>query len=281
MESESDGGGFPEGASMSECRNLEPMFAPYVDGEAEPPARAAVERHLALCPPCRDRIEAERSAREVLAARREGLRGQASDALRRRCEAQWAQTRPATVPAGPASSRPPQPGLLRRTVVPLALAASLLLVLATASFFGLNRGVELLAAQLAVDHVKCHRLASDDPQPDPVLLSTEWKRERGWPLKIPAGTPEHDLQLIGIRQCGSTEGPNAHIMYKWHGSPLSLYIMNEEARHTGPDAQFVSKLGQDAIIWTDGGRTYVVVADAPRRDLEPVVKYVKVNAKTW
>lgn len=261
---------------MSDCRKLESMFAPYVDGEAEPQTRAEIEQHLGHCPPCRDRVAIERAAREVLVARRAGLRCSANEHLRRRCAAQR------TAAAGPAPAPVPQRrGIIRRAFVPFALAASLLLVVSTLSFFGFNRGVELFAAQLAVDHVKCHWLAGEESHPDPVLLSSEWKKKMGWPVKVPPGTPEHDLQLVGMRQCGSTEGSNAHIMYKWHGHALSLYVMNHQATHATSEEQFVSKAGQETIIWNDGGRTYAVVADAPRRDLEPIVQYVKLTAHSW
>ena len=53
---------------MSDCRNLEPMLAPYVDGEAEPRTRAAVDGHLAACPPCRDRVAAVRQRITTIAS---------------------------------------------------------------------------------------------------------------------------------------------------------------------------------------------------------------------
>ena len=260
---------------MSDCRNLEPMLAPYVDGEAEPQTRAAIDRHIGLCPPCRDRVAAERAAREVVLARREGLRGCATEQLRRRCEAQRALALPAT------RQQPPRPGFIRRTLVPLSMAASLLLVVSAIFFFGLNRGVELLAAQLAADHVKCHLFADHDARPDPLLLSQEWKRERGWPVRVPASTPKYDLELIGMRQCGSSEGPNAHILYNWHGTELSLYVMNSASPRATEHAQLVRKAGQETIIWNEEGRTYAIVASGTRRDLAPIVDYVKLSARSW
>ncbi len=70
------------------CQELETLFASYVDEEAAPTDRAAVETHLQTCPPCRDRISSERAARDVLKARRAGLRPCASQALRTRCASQ-------------------------------------------------------------------------------------------------------------------------------------------------------------------------------------------------
>jgi anti-sigma factor RsiW len=258
---------------MSDCRNLEPMLAPYVDGVAEPQARATVESHLEQCPECRDHVASERVVREVLVARRQALRGCASDHLRRRCEAQRTLAAPPDAPVGS--------GFFRRTLVPLSIAASLLVVAGAVLFFTLNRGVEVLAAQLAVDHIKCHQLYSGQAAtPDPLLISKAWQNERGWALEIPPSAAAYDLQLLEVRRCGTTEGLNAHILYKWHGNPLSLYVMNRESKRASSEAQFVTKAGQDAVIWTDGGRTYAVVGEASPRELNKIVDYVKLTARS-
>src|SRR5512145_1033262 len=106
---------------MSQCGDLEPLLAPYVDGEASSDDRAVVDSHLHKCPPCRDRVTGERTAREVIAARREELKACAPEQLRRRCAAHLA-TPPTTV-AAPV----PQGWLTRRTVLPLSMAATILL----------------------------------------------------------------------------------------------------------------------------------------------------------
>ena len=163
--------------------------------------------------------------------------------------------------------------------MPLAMAASLLLVVGLIFFLGLNRGVELLAAQLAVDHIKCHNFITRESDPDPVLLSRQWQQDRGWALNIPASASQYQLELLGVRRCGSTEGPNAHIMYTWRGKPLSVYVMNHESARARAEEQFVHKAGQDAIVWNQQGRTYAVVASAPRNELDQIATYVKLNSR--
>ena len=255
-----------------DCRSVEPMLAPYVDGEAEPRIRAEVEAHIGACPPCRDRVVVERAARDVLHARRDGLRACATEHLRRRCAAHRTQIQQ---PVQPAARR----SILRQTIMPVAMAASLLLVVGLIFFLGLNRGVELLAAQLAVDHIKCHNFVTKESDPDPVLLSRQWEQDRGWALNVPASASQYQLELLGVRKCGSTEGPNAHIMYKWRGKPLSVYVMNHESARARPEEQFVHKVGQDAVVWNHHGRTYAVVANAPRNELHQIATYVKLNSR--
>ena len=253
---------------MGECRDLEPLLASYVDDAADPDARAAVESHLRACPACRDCVTAERAAREMVRARRDNLRGCASEQLKRRCAAHGAATRQPTAP------RP----FIRRTLVPLSLAATLAIIAVT-SFLTFSRNAEVLAAQLAADHVSCFKFAPDSGRlVDAAAMSEEWGRTRGWPITIPAASADHGLTLIDVRRCGSSDGMAAHLMYKWRGAPLSVYVMNSESRRARQDQQFVETLGQEAVVWKDRGRTYVVVAQASPRDLEKVVKYVKATA---
>lgn len=259
---------------MSDCRDLEPMFAPYVDGDADQKARITVEAHLKHCPPCRDRVTAEQAAREVLVTRRDGLKVCASEHLKRRCAQHL------TAPPG-IRQRQDRQGAVRPRWLPLAIAATILLGLGSIFFFGFNRNVEVLAAQLALDHVKCFQFP---PAPltspaDAGLLAKEWQSSRGWPVKIPASDASNDLELLAVRRCGSTEGITAHLMYKWRGAPLSVYVLNNASTRAGGVDQFVEKIGQEAVVWSHDGRTYAVVARAKPSELEPVVKYVKVNAR--
>src|SRR5512142_827741 len=67
------------------CSDVDPRLASYVDDETPPDERAEIDEHLHVCRPCRDRADAERTARNLVRANRELLRGTAPDALRARC----------------------------------------------------------------------------------------------------------------------------------------------------------------------------------------------------
>lgn len=41
-----------------ECREIEPLLSPYLDGEILPPEKEKVETHLAVCPACRAELKA-------------------------------------------------------------------------------------------------------------------------------------------------------------------------------------------------------------------------------
>src|ERR1019366_8123032 len=98
---------------MPSCREIDPLVTPYVDGAASPTERASVDAHVAACPPCRQRAEAERAVRETLQARVAPL--SAPDHLRERCR------RAAAIPAGPSRIHP------RLSLALVSMAAALVL----------------------------------------------------------------------------------------------------------------------------------------------------------
>ena len=229
---------------MADCRELEPLFAAYVDGEAAECDCAALDAHFRKCPPCRSRIEAERIVKEAVATG--------------------------------ASAGPRANVFARRTWVPLSMVATVVLTVAGVFIYSLKDGTEALAAQLAVDHVKCFEFASPPVIiPDAKLLSREWAEARGWAVKVPESEPVEQLELLGIRRCISTEGTTAHLMYKWRGQPLSVYVLNSEDPRVSSTPRLVERFGQEELIWSKKGRTYAVVAQARRSEIEHMALYVQ------
>src|SRR5215211_2418273 len=78
---------------MKDCRDVELLMAPFVDGEVAGVDRAAVAAHLEKCGYCRDLASAEFAARDAIAACRPGLRDSAPEGLRARCAAHAAWNR--------------------------------------------------------------------------------------------------------------------------------------------------------------------------------------------
>ena len=168
-------------------------------------------------------------------------------------------------------------------------AAVLLAVGGTLLFVGSN--VEVLAAQLAVDHVKCFQFAPDrgaatpaaHPAVDPLAEGKKWEGGYGWPLKVPPSAESEQLQLVGVRRCLSSEGRIAHMMYRWRGQPLSVFVINSRPgrrRDARADIdESLEKLGEHTILWSRGDRTYAVVARGPSPELQQVVRYVRRAAE--
>lgn len=244
------------------CTDLDERLAPYVDDEIAPAARQAADAHMTACPPCRMRMESERVARDVVREHRAELRVSAPAALRARCLA--------TRRAAARASR------LRRWV-PLSLAATLLLAVGAVFMLGVNDGAEALAAGLTLDHVKCFKVSPPEGTTpiDGDRAGHKWQETQGWTLTVPSTAPDESLRLIDVRRCLSTDGRAAHLMYLWHGEPLSVYVLPREVSR--PRA--VDSMGHQTAIWSANGRTYAVLATGHPDNFDHIVGYVKTHAR--
>src|ERR1700738_4367818 len=113
---------------MPNCWSIDPLVTPYVDGELPSADRQTVEQHMRGCTPCRARIATEQAVRDLVGASRPELTGAGAPAgLRARCMATG-------VPRVPA----PPPGTWRPWLAPLALAATLTVVVGGAFLYPLT-----------------------------------------------------------------------------------------------------------------------------------------------
>jgi anti-sigma factor RsiW len=252
---------------MSKCRELEPLFASYVDGEAPTDARAWVDAHLDRCPPCRTRVAGERAAREVLTSRSSHLRPCASDRLRARCAAHRLRHSRFFAMRG-------------RAWVPLSVAATLILAIGGAFLFGLNDNVEAVAAQLTLDHVRCFQVAPERlAHADAAGAGRDWAASQGWALQVPASSAAAQIELLGVRRCMTASGATAHLLYKWRGEPLSVYVLPRTLRSRAQVDEIVDTFGHEAVVWSARNRTYIVLAHGRPADLGSVVGYMKTQAR--
>ncbi|MEP6593351.1 MAG: zf-HC2 domain-containing protein [Acidobacteriota bacterium] len=250
---------------MNKCQELEPLLASYADGEAAADARVSVDAHLDRCRKCRHRVEAQRVAREVLSARRAWLRPSAPAALRARCAAQQSGD---------------QGGARLRAWLPLSLAATLVLAVAGAFVFGLNDNVEAVAAQLAVDHARCFQFAPERlTHVDAAVAERAWAVAHGWVLRVPRGSADERLELLGVRRCVTASGTTAHLLYRWRGEPLSVFVLPRNLRRPVAPDQIMDTFGHEAVAWSAPDRTYVVVAQGRPADLPAVVAYLQAGVR--
>jgi anti-sigma factor RsiW len=241
------------------CRDIEARLTPYVDGESGDEVRRAMDAHLAACPPCREHAAAERGGRDLIREHRTALRASAPAALRARCAAH---------------ARPRSNAVLRRWV-PLSLAASLLLAAAGAVVFSVTNPIEALAAGLALDHMKCFRVCDTDRPLDAAVAESTWRKAEGWPIVVPPSEAAQQLELVNVRRCLSTDGLAAHLLYRWQGQPLSVYVL---PRAVNGD-EVADRLGHQTAVWTADGRTYAVVATGHPQDFTDIVHYVRTHAR--
>jgi anti-sigma factor RsiW len=245
---------------MSSCRDIELLITASVDEAATADERAAVDAHLRQCAGCRQRAARETAVRRMLGERADVLHVSAPAGLRAKCQ--------------PPPRRAAWFGRHLGALRPLpAWATVAVIALVFVSVFALvNRGSTALAAELALDHVKCFTLFERASGPgDAAVIAGRMKAAYGWDVAVPASSRALHLQLVGGRRCFSTDGRVAHILYRHAGRPLSLFIVPSTSR----GAEQVAVMGHEAVIWSRGGSTYVVLARERRDDLARVAAYVR------
>ena len=257
---------------MKDCRRIAERITPYVDESLAPAERAEVARHLDACPPCRDTADEEQAGRTVLRECAPKLRTLAHDealppGLRTRCQA---------LAAAEACAARAGSGRLASRLVPIALAAALILFTGTAIVaLATQRSATLLAAQLTADHLRCFRrvpagAASLDARQVEAMMEARY----GWDLHVPESAAVPGLGLVEGRRCLYADGRIPHLLYRVDGEDVSLFILEGVER----EAADVIAMGHRSRIWSRGPNTFVMVSSATGRDLAGVADYVRQEA---
>ena len=251
---------------MSSCRAIDPLVTPYIDGQLGPGDRLTLENHLRACPSCRVRVDCERLAHELVAVRKPALTADtAPAALRARCAACTGVNRSTTQNSW------------RARLTPYALAASLVLVVAAAFAYPLTaRSSRVMAAELAVDHVKCSLLNSMlGTHHTTALVESSLAADFDWPADLPDQPDRAGLELVGERTCLYGQGRVAHMMYRHHGQTVSVFMLPDAVR----EREMLNVLGHRAVVWSVGGRTFVLVAREPVDEVERMASFVQASLR--
>ncbi len=262
---------------MKTCADLEPLVTPYVDGEVGREERTVVEAHLAVCPPCRARAAAERAARKIVRAHAGLLAERAPASLRARCcglTAAPAEPIPVAATGRPTLGRSDMPRMRRLpSWAPVSLAATLVLVVGAIFFYGgmSNELEAAFVAQLTTDHTKCFIEAEPGSSIDARAAEAQLADLYGWDIRVPPALRAEEMELVDVRRCVSRDGYMAHLLYTRQGRPVSLFVVPETAHRE----QLLEIMGHDAVVWSEGGQTYVLVGQEGPVAMNKVAAYVR------
>ena len=222
------------------------MLPAYVDGLA-PSKAAAIAAHLETCAACRELAHAQSVARTVLKARAAQL---CADGAAGTAHAHHRQH--ADLKTSPRQGLE-DPPVLAWTGRLTAFAAAAMVVLTLGAVLlpvATVRSTAVLAAQLALDHLKCFTIDGDaDGEPIPAAQAeATLKQEFDFTVTVPASLAPEQLELLAVRRCLYGDGRAAHVLYRLDGEPVSLFIIPGLAR---PAAE-LSLFGHDQVVWTQG-----------------------------
>ena len=250
---------------MSDCKSIDPLITPYVDEDIDSTGRRVVDEHVRRCPPCHSRVAAERAVRNLVRTKRAEIARRAAPAdLRARC---------LTLRTAKASA-----SAWRLRMKPLAIAAGLVLVVGGAFVYeATDQSTRLLAAQLTADHVKCFGMnALLGTNPDAAVIERAMASTFGWEMHVPQ-SQDGGLELVGARPCLYAKGQAAHLMYRHHGQPLSVFMLPQLTRPENSERtpEMLDVMGHEAVVWSQRGRTYVLIAREPEQDAMRAVSIVQ------
>jgi anti-sigma factor RsiW len=231
---------------MKDCHHIAPQLAELAEDLGRAPG-PDVAQHLAGCEACQRSLELQREMHGLLRARAATLQPRAPEALRARIATQLGPSRPAV-----------------RRWMPLRMpvAATLVLSLLGVGIYGMTSASSaVLAAQLALDHLKCVKLVPGDGAINPVQAAREWSERYQWTPKVPAAPKAHKGSLVGVRRCLYGHGHLAHLLYEVDGRVVSLFVMPRSEYPAGEAPATHDFLGQHAEVWASGDHSFAVVGD--------------------
>ena len=269
-----------------DCQSVDPLVTPYVDGELAEADCTRLDAHVRRCAPCQARLSAEQSVRALLREEHTALcRDRAPLALMARCREDAA----ARAAGAPLTERTSAGGvfaaLRRQRLAPLAAAATIVIAAGIGIIYqATSASVRVLAAELTADHVKCALMnrvlgTGDDHEAGAPAGADAEAVERwlgstfSWDARLPDQPEQAGLELVGSRQCLYGQGTAAHIMYRdirHQGEMVSVFMIPGQTR---TDA-LVAALGHEASVWSDGSRTFVLLARQPREDVQRLATFI-------
>ncbi len=251
---------------MMDCRQIESVLPPFLDGECDRDTAQKVQAHLSACPTCGEQAAAGRVTRDLLRQRADSLREAAPPGLRTRILARAREE---------AATRPVLgwPGRLSA----VAAAAAIVLVAVTTLEFVPMRPAALYAAQVALDHLRCLYVeAGTIYGQEETGLEREVHDHFGWDLRVPPPSPETGITLLGARRCPLSVGPHVHLLYQVADRHVSLYITPGVER----GEREVHALGHTQRLWSGHGRTYALVARGlAEADLDRVERHFRATVQ--
>jgi anti-sigma factor RsiW len=253
----------------------------YVDGELDPASMIDFERHIEACAPCQERVEFERSYRDLVGS---SIGAQAAPlhlADRVRITLDRADVDASRSPGARLAKLP------WRQVVPLGAAAAVLL-----SIGGVVGGVpdglvqEASATPIFEDVVRLHSagLPADVQAQAPQQVTRYFRGKVEFPVR-PAVFDRHDVHLLGGRLSNVRERRAAAVYYDVHGSRVTLVVFEApelagdafRMRFHGQDLYYRDVNGYPVPVRQYHGLSYAFTGDLGREQMMQLAASARVN----
>jgi mycothiol system anti-sigma-R factor len=237
-----------------DCRELDNLLYPYLDGELVDGDRVQVESHLAACNDCRQRTDQEHAMLLLVRSRAKQASSPAPDALRARLSEQLHhEQRRSNV----------------RTVGKLTAAAAGLAVCTLAAHHGYRiYQYRLYVEDAASRHARAFPLEVQKPSPEQVTAWYDGKLPH--PVRVPA-FPNANLQ--GTRLLNVRDHQAAYLRFAAAGNRnMGLFVYGDKADDVDVDGTEVrNSNGYNVVTWRDGDVVYQLVTDLDEQDIRQML----------
>ena len=235
------------------CKELETLLHPYLDGELTPGQRADADKHLEGCADCQAQLKDWQALHEVMQAPE--LRHRASDTLRQRLRGELQQA-----DARPARAHWPR----------WAAAAAVVVVCAGLAWTFIPHGDEddamVDAAVAQQEHAVSSKRLTDLNSTSPSLIE-------GWlSHQLPFVPPVQDLAaqgyaLVGVRVDQVKDEPAAALTYRHGASVITVFVCR--AKKLGDkDIDQDTQDDYHVVYWTHGNYSFWTVSDLSADELK-------------
>ena len=231
----------------------------YLDGEATPEDRRAIETHLAACADCRAELERRRAFSRRLKAG--ATYHEAPAGLARALAARLPESDAAVLPFAKPVPRRSREAFWR----PAALAASFLLAVlvsgGTGYFASLPAAGDRIVQQVVDDHVRS-LLAGHLTD----VISTDQHTVKPWfDGRVDTAPPVRDFaaegfELVGGRLDYLDHRPVAAVVYRHGKHPINLFVWADPSETTGLPA-VSERQGYNLRHWMEGDLSFWLVSD--------------------
>lgn len=238
-----------------DCRELDNLLYPYLDGELVDGDRVSVEGHLASCDTCRTAADQERSMLLLIRSRAKAAAAcGAPDALRARLSADLsAENRARRV----------------RTVTKLAACAAGLAVCSIAAHHGWRNFQRKLYVEDAVSrHARAYPLEIEKPSPEQLEAWFDGKLDHR--VAVPRF---QNVVFQGGRLLNVRDRQAAYIRFDGEGNRrLGLFVYSDKPGDVDVTEPEVDRSnGFNTVTWRDGDVVYTLVTDLNDDDIRQMV----------
>ena len=240
------------------CKELETLLHPYLDGELDADQRRGVDEHLKGCADCKGKLETFRAIHQALQSAE--YRYKASDTLKARLHKELEK-------AAAREARPPWTRWAAAAAVAV-LAAGLGWVFIP---HGGNAPAED-ADDAMVDSAVDQQQDAFKDQHLTDIASADAKAVQSWfSGKLAYAPPVPDLSsqgyaLVGARLDKVKDEPAAALTYRHGDDVVTVFVC--AAQHGDKDLDTDSDDGYQVVYWTKGSLSFWVVSKIPAADLK-------------